>query len=643
MGWLAVRTFSLNVLVGVLLVLNGCTERTPLSDVLKLGDECKSDASVIPCLKLTRHEKHRVLLRIPADYSAPARIAAAKNSADVLIKKGFRLRQNPVLDITSPIDWGANPRGDRNWSFAVNSWTPLDPLFVAYAASGDYRYYEVARKAAIDWVEYNLVARKPNSMKWHDMATGLRAFYLANLIDYELRSKDADFHRLSLYLKAARSHIEFLSDPGTFPSGNHGIFMMMGLRALAKAVPELQGAGHATAYSSKQLKAILRDQYSEESFHTEDSPAYHLFVTATLERLCKQGSFGDVPELERVVAVAGEHKHKLFHPNGDTVQIGDSAGSGLQADPKFKEFFASGGTRGTAPPRLAGFFPDAGYAILRSPWIRRPFAKHSFLFLATEQHGTGHTHADPFTFEWSELGQPIIVDSGKFSYDEDKWRDFFKSTRAGNTVEIDSSDDRIRRGNPGGGELRSLTHLEGDVWSIETQAQRSDFLFRALHTRLLVINQEDWLLVVDTLASEVEHEYRQWFGFHEDAEVAEETNGFRATFPDKNVVFLQELHENGRPVLKELHRGEEHPRIQGWISRDYRKKTPRYSAAFRKRGKRVQFVSLFSLRAPPTQVSVSSAHGRVRIRLTSPTGVDERVDYSGDSGLTQVRYSASHQ
>jgi len=51
-----------------------------------------------------------------------------------------------------------------------------------------------------------------------------------------------------------------------------------------------------------------------------------------------------------------------------------------------------------------------------------------------------HAHADLFSFELCLDGRRTIVDSGVFEYAAGKWRDYFRSTRAHNTVEVEGCD-----------------------------------------------------------------------------------------------------------------------------------------------------------------------------------------------------------
>ena len=53
-------------------------------------------------------------------------------------------------------------------------------------------------------------------------------------------------------------------------------------------------------------------------------------------------------------------------------------------------------------------------------------------------HGHGHAHALSTIISLS--GHPIVVDPGTFSYGENEWRDFFRSTRAHATVVVEDRD-----------------------------------------------------------------------------------------------------------------------------------------------------------------------------------------------------------
>jgi hypothetical protein len=87
-------------------------------------------------------------------------------------------------------------------------------------------------------------------------------------------------------------------------------------------------------------------------------------------------------------------------------------------------------------PRL---FPGAGLVVLRSRtedgheiWCRCDGGPHGFLSIAA------HAHADALSLEVRHDGVDILADPGTYCYHgEPVWREWFRSTAAHNTVEVD--------------------------------------------------------------------------------------------------------------------------------------------------------------------------------------------------------------
>ncbi len=94
------------------------------------------------------------------------------------------------------------------------------------------------------------------------------------------------------------------------------------------------------------------------------------------------------------------------------------------------------------PQRRPDLFEDAGVALLRTPagsqpeiWCRCDSGPHGFGSLAA------HAHADALSVELRHDGVEVLSDPGTYSYHgEARWRDYFRSTLAHNTVEVDGCD-----------------------------------------------------------------------------------------------------------------------------------------------------------------------------------------------------------
>ena len=343
----------------------------------------------------------------PHLYSSE-RGADAVKLADEVLRGGWVLRNKKPLSLTPPIAWDAVSDGDVNGHYSLNALHPLNDILAAYVQTQRRAYLDAARAVMLDWIDFNITRAQPNEKKWYDMGTGYRAEKLAFFLDEELRSPAPSTADLALLLGAAVEHARVLSDPNVLPSGNHGVFMMLGLAALCRTVPELADCEARAGYASRTFEQILEKQFNfKEAIHLEGAPGYHLFMSDTLDRLRRTGLFTTNTRVAGLLDGVPRHAYRMFHPNGDPVLIGDSGANNLA---NFVEqstearFVQSEGQSGTAPAPASVAFLESGYAVFRSPWTEKPFSRHSFLFFSAAWHKSSHNHRDHFTFEWTVPG-----------------------------------------------------------------------------------------------------------------------------------------------------------------------------------------------------------------------------------------------
>ena len=127
----------------------------------------------------------------------------------------------------------------------------------------------------------------------------------------------------------------------------------------------------------------------------------------------------------------------MCHPDGEIVLFNDSA-FGIAPSPVELDSYADR-LGFESPPVPAGgmtHLSDSGYIQVRIG----EFA----VFLDAAPLGPdylpGHGHADTLTFEWSLLGDRVLVDTGTSRYDECVERLFLRGTAAHNTVVVDAVD-----------------------------------------------------------------------------------------------------------------------------------------------------------------------------------------------------------
>jgi hypothetical protein len=556
------------------------------------------------------------------------RLGDAKSRSSRLEEEdGFQIRGHKPFSLEVPIAWGET-RSDPNWHSQVNAWRPLDKPLAAYLETGDTSQRDLVRKVIFDWIAYNIISNKPNEKKWQDTAVGIRAEKLAFVIDDGLRKKTLDVQQLQTLLDTARRHQEFLSDPKNLARGNHAVFMLAGLSQLCKGVPELAGCVASSKYVDKTWPKTFSGQFTSHGIHLEGAPTYHLMMLRMLDKIQTSHVFNESTAISQVTEKAKAALHAFYHPNGEMVMIGDSEPLPISSAAKIApdtQFIVTDGNEGPKPVDVTAALTDAGYFSYRSPWDLKPFSEHSFLFFSSSSRNSKHSQHDDFTFEWSERGIPILVDSGKFTYAPGGWRKFFESTRAGNTVEIDGKDNPR---DPVGSRLSAWSNT-GDLYFVEATVRRKEMAVE--HTRLLVGKPRAWLCVVDELESTRRHVYRQWFGAHEALQVEQHGDSGVVLLGPKPLSQVAAQVLGSKPKSIEIIKGAKGKRPQGWISRRYDEKEPRSSFAFRKDGSTERFVTVFSLQGAVTSDDVKVEGDHISVEWSTAASGKQGFSYANGS------------
>ena len=190
--------------------------------------------------------------------------------ADRTIAEGWTIGKRPPFSLETPIDWAADPHHDTSWRMWLNCWQPLDRLLQAYDQTHDDRYLDFANRVALDWIDQHVFAARENPLAWYDMAIGRRAALLGKLIDANLHNDRLDDQRLVDLFIAARLHGLKLIIPEQITwATNHGFYQLVGLAALAKAAPELNGAAEFGEFAQTGLSKLLHEHLTDEGINCE--------------------------------------------------------------------------------------------------------------------------------------------------------------------------------------------------------------------------------------------------------------------------------------------------------------------------------------------------------------------------------------
>ena len=504
------------------------------------------------------------------------------------------IRSLPPVPFALPFDWGMDPYDDRTWRFRLHTLrTMVDKALVA----GDFGY---AREVFLDWQRWHencwwsspLCFERASDQSWDDMATGIRASRLA----YLLRSTGWRDKEL---LDLAERHAEKLQEPGFLNTGhNHAIFQLHGLAALCRDA-QLRACRGVADFISRELGALLRSQFTESGMHRENSPGYHFFAADNLARMAPLIQ-AFAPELDAVLARAGDAKKWLVHPDLTLVQLGDTD---PVLPPRWRDGIAMPdgdpdcrGVRSYAASAdcyLTKHFEDTGYVIVRSDWAI-PAQDASMLFIQGGFFNPTHRDADDLSFEWFEHGRKILSDSGKYLVTDNEWRSYFDSTRAHNTVEVDGADYPHNRGPDAVLYGSAVEHIErsGDGIRIILEVEHESL--KVGHRREISYRPGQQLVVEDTMRSDAKRRYVQWHHLAREFELSGDAGHFQAR-DDEGAVDIGVASSCGERTTYEMVKGQTEPRIQGWASVAVRERHPRWALGVVCEAATARFTARFTL------------------------------------------------
>lgn len=507
--------------------------------------------------------------RVPASAIGLVRLPPGRDAAQVLtllLDEGWRARPDaPPLPLTKRIDWAADPHRDDNWRVQLNMLRLVDPLIHAHVAGIDKAALPRAIEVALDWHQFHLTPKASNPRAWGDLVTGLRTLRCAYLADQlrlgAVHPEPAQREALSAMLTR---HWQQLVAPGFMRFTNHTIWDLHALEALVRvALPADDARRVAWRQAvSMRLDHLLTAQFGPDGLHRENSPQYHFVAGAMFRALEASDWYADsVPRLTPILKQAAAMDRWMRLPDRRLLAIGDSDASAPSAD-------ALPAAAPATPGDRVESLNSGGYTIVRRRHAKQP-ARWSTLAIKAGIPGPGHLHRDLLSYLWSESGCDIVIDPGKFAYDEGPMRDYFTGPYGHNLVVFDGRACDT-------GATPELVHLVGPLcsepWGTTATARLLHQPVEVEHERRYHFAPGRWLVIVDRFAA------RTGVGFDHLTHLAPE---FDASWIDGS---FQVAHRGGRPLTVDLQasapmtgavlRGIERPRPQGWCSRGYRRAMP---------------------------------------------------------------------
>lgn len=376
----------------------------------------------------------------------------------------------PVSFSKGEIDWHHIHAGDVEWMFMLNRQHYLIKLIQQYWMTGESCYYQKCEEILLAWMETESGAEGREETSWRTIDTGLRLKNWVRLFEYLVACplfSETLFVQMLLFIQ---KQLVYLSESYTVEKALsnwrilefHGVFLATTYFDYLKISPELQQKSLAIIEESLVL------QVTNDGFHWEQSNMYHHEVLICMLEvlLCVQKNQITIPTklLEKVRTMAEATSH-LVTPAGEQTCYGDSDienvqdiltlaavlfpevnfGNYVLASPSVAllllygtELFEDWPSSQQQPLAQTDFVHEnVGNYFLRTGWQ----ADDSFVFFKNGFLGSGHGHSDLLHFDLIVRGVPVLVDSGRYSYNpQDDRRQQYKSLFSHNSICLNNQD-----------------------------------------------------------------------------------------------------------------------------------------------------------------------------------------------------------
>ncbi|HEM4168324.1 alginate lyase family protein [Streptococcus suis] len=430
----------------------------------------------------------------------------------------------------APLDWTADCHGDEEWTFMLNRQEYLWKLVLAYLVEKASRYMEQVKRFIFSWIE-QVTDWHPKRTSSRTLDTAIRCLSWLNilpfLIDWGGLSEDeykkllASIQQQLLYLRRHYRAKDRLSNWGIFQTGA----MLLAYTYIGDQV-DLEELHH---FAHQEIKEQIQTQILEDGTQFEQSFLYHVEVYKLLLELAFL-----LPAYRKkwtpVLKKMADYVLQMTGPDGKSVALGDSdvhcTSDILQMTAIFFEdstylvddskldlgvlfLVGENGLRVfehlTAQPRSSGgqHFSESGHSVVKEG--------DSYLCFKAGPMGSAHSHSDQNSLCFYNKGQPIIIDSGRFSYRECEERYLLKSAWAHSTCILDGySPEQIKGSWEYDTYPQFISHsyksFEHCHWMQGVYQAKTSQGLPYWHKRQVLMVGGDLLLIVDSVDCSGQHE-----------------------------------------------------------------------------------------------------------------------------------------
>jgi hypothetical protein len=521
-------------------------------------------------------------------------------AADKVLRHEFQYGDSTIY-LGERIDYRNNPTNYLEWIWNINRMNHWVTLMNGYEKTSNESYAIEFNRDVINWVVRNPAPsfRLTRVPSWRNLEAGDRMSitWPKSFFGF-MASPSFQTQAVQLMLASIWSHAQHIE---RFPSGltfssNWSIVESNGLAAVGMYFPEFQNSEHWTNLGFQRLASQMDIQIYPDGVQHELAPGYHNYCLSSFYRaydVARKIGLQIPQNYKNVLEKMTAYLMYIAAPSRQTPPSNDAHRFDIRSwmqtgadnfDRKDMLFIATNGEKGQPPELTSVQFPWAGQSVMRGGWGPDAW----YLFFDAGPTGVNHQNEDKLHIGASAYGRLFLSDAGISNYIPNKWRRYFTSTQAHNTLIIDGKGQkRIPQKNT----HRAASPLK-NRWISNEQIDFASGTFKdgygldsiaVTHSRYVLFKKTDYWLVLDYITGEGEHDFESLFHLVPcEVKVNNDQKSIRTLFKDnKNIQLVSKATV---PMKLDVIKGAENPE-QGWMVVEHRKRAASPTAVFKGRGK----------------------------------------------------------
>ncbi len=433
-------------------------------------------------------------------------------TADLMLEgyDGVSDRFEPVQ--IGEITWKEDPYQEKYWRFIFYSLRPLSNLLYSYRTTSNEEYQQKIVSTLDSFLENGM----SSEYSWDHHTAAFRTMALIN-IWWKLRENNALPERLGIkIIEALEKHGAFLVDEKNYDhDDNHGVTEAAALYLLGHNFPDLKNAPTWQRVGQERLENGLNELVDNDGALVENSPYYHFYVLRFYWNIYHYTQKYNLPmskDFSQKIEQMIHYGTYILQPDSTIPTIGASLSAKVANKEEYHEmatthpeflYIITEGKQGSRPTKKSIQFPIAGQTIMRSGWGEtRALINETYLYFDYGPYRTSHSDLDALSFHLYSNGEPLLIDSGLYTYDRDEKGLYFEGTKSHNTVLVDNQNQQP-------GSAQEGLFQEGEWYTY--QSAKHELYAGVTHKRTIILLEHDTIAIIDLLTSQENHNYTQLF------------------------------------------------------------------------------------------------------------------------------------